>query len=57
MTKQALEKAREALPWDGVNLDGMLEALTRLNEGYYHTKNPFHSPIWDDAALAQKGTP
>jgi len=42
----------EPVPWQGCDLDGMVEAFDRLIEAHFFRKNPFHNPIDADAQMA-----
>lgn len=38
--------------WSGYDLDGMVEAFSRVIESHHSSKNPFHDPINTDAKMA-----
>ena len=42
----------EPVAWSGYNLDGMVEAFSRVIEAHHSSKHPFHSPIDMDARMA-----
>ena len=44
----------EAVPWAQDDLDGMVEALRRVIEVHYNTKQPFHNPVYADARMAHR---
>ena len=48
---QQAEK-QEPVPWQGCDLDGMVEAFDRVIEAHFFRKNPFHNPIDADAQMA-----
>jgi hypothetical protein len=52
--RQAIEQAEkmEPVPWQGCDLDGMVEAFDRVIEAHFFRKNPFHNPIDADAQMA-----
>jgi hypothetical protein len=52
--RQAIEQAekQEPVPWQGCDLDGMVEAFDRVIEAHFFRKNPFHNPIDADAQMA-----
>jgi hypothetical protein len=52
--RQAIEEAekQEPVPWQGCDLDGMVEAFDRVIEAHFFRKNPFHNPIDADAQMA-----
>ena len=43
---------QEPVPWQGCDLDGMVEAFDRVIEAHFFRKNPFHNPIDADAQMA-----
>ena len=42
----------EPVAWSGYNLDGMVEAFSRVIEAHHSSKHPFHNPIDMDARMA-----
>jgi hypothetical protein len=42
----------EPVAWSGYDLDGMVEAFSRVIEAHHSSKNPFHDPINTDARMA-----
>lgn len=42
----------EPVAWTGYDLDGMVEAFSRVIEAHYSSKSPFHNPIDTDAKMA-----
>jgi hypothetical protein len=47
-------RAQQAEPvaWAGYDLDGMVEAFSRVIEAHHSSKHPFHNPIDTDAKMA-----
>jgi len=51
--KEALaQPAQEPVAWRGYDLDGMVEAFSRVIEAHHNNTNPFHSQINADAMVA-----
>lgn len=50
----AQQPQTEAVPWAQDNLDSMVEALRRVIEVHYNTKQPFHNPVYADAHMAHR---
>jgi hypothetical protein len=52
--RQAIEQYEkmDPVPWQGCDLDGMVEAFDRVIEAHFFRKNPFHNPIDADAQMA-----
>ena len=48
----AQAEKQEPVPWQGCDLDGMVEAFDRVIEAHFFRKNPFHNPIDADAQMA-----
>jgi hypothetical protein len=46
------EPVQEPVAWAGYDLDGMVEAFSRVIEAHYSSKHPFHNPINMDAQTA-----
>ena len=44
--------AQEPVAWSGYDLDGMVEAFSRVIEAHYQRANPFQYPIHMDAQMA-----
>ena len=42
----------EPVAWAGYDLDGMVEAFSRVIEAHHSSKHPFHDPIDTDAKMA-----
>ena len=42
----------EPVAWSGYDLDGMVEAFSRVIEAHHSSKHPFHNPIDMDAKMA-----
>jgi hypothetical protein len=42
----------EPVAWSGYDLDGMVEAFSRVIEAHHSSKHPFHDPIDTDAKMA-----
>ena len=42
----------EPVAWSGYDLDGMVEAFSRVIEAHHSSKHPFHNPIDMDARMA-----
>ena len=42
----------EPVAWSGYDLDGMVEAFSRVIEAHHTSKHPFHDPIDTDARTA-----
>jgi hypothetical protein len=42
----------EPVAWSGYDLDGMVEAFSRVIEAHHSSKHPFHDPINTDAKMA-----
>jgi hypothetical protein len=43
---------QEPVAWSGYDLDGMVEAFSRVIEAHHSSKHPFHDPINTDARMA-----
>ena len=54
--ERRLAEAQQAEPvpvaWSGYDLDGMVEAFSRVIEAHHSSKHPFHNPIDMDARMA-----
>jgi hypothetical protein len=50
--KEQAEPVQEPVAWAGYDLDGMVEAFSRVIEAHHSSKNPFHDPINTDARMA-----
>jgi hypothetical protein len=46
------EPVQEPVAWSGYDLDGMVEAFSRVIEAHHSSKHPFHNPIDTDAKMA-----
>ena len=46
------EPVQEPVAWTGYDLDGMVEAFSRVIEAHHSSKHPFHNPIDMDAKIA-----
>ena len=46
------EPVQEPVAWSGYDLDGMVEAFSRVIEAHHSSKHPFHDPIDTDAKMA-----
>ena len=49
---QQAEPVQEPVAWSGYDLDGMVEAFSRVIEAHHSSKHPFHNPIDMDAKMA-----
>ena len=49
---QQAEPVQEPVAWSGYDLDGMVEAFSRVIEAHHSSKHPFHDPINTDARMA-----
>ena len=43
---------QKPVAWSGYDLDGMVEAFSRVIEAHHSSKHPFHNPIDTDAKMA-----
>ena len=43
---------QKPVAWSGYDLDGMVEAFSRVIEAHHSSKHPFHDPINTDARMA-----
>jgi hypothetical protein len=50
--RAALAQQDEPVAWSGYDLDGMVEAFSRVIEAHHSSKHPFHNPIDMDAKMA-----
>jgi hypothetical protein len=48
---------QEPVAWSGYDLDGMVEAFSRVIEAHHSSKHPFHDPINTDARMARARNP
>jgi hypothetical protein len=46
------EPVEEPVAWTGYDLEGMVEAFSRVIEAHHSSKHPFHNPIDMDAMMA-----
>ena len=46
------EPVQEPVAWTGYDLEGMVEAFSRVIEAHHSSKHPFHNPIDMDAQMA-----
>jgi hypothetical protein len=46
------KSVQEPVAWAGYDLDGMVEAFSRVIEAHHSSKHPFHDPINTDARMA-----
>ena len=49
---QQAEPVQKPVAWTGYDLEGMVEALSRVIEAHHSSKHPFHNPIDMDAKMA-----
>ena len=50
--RAALAQQDAPVAWSGYDLDGMVEAFSRVIEAHHSSKHPFHNPIDMDAKMA-----
>ena len=50
--RAALAQQAEPVAWTGYDLDGMVEAFSRVIEAHHSSKHPFHNPIDMSAKMA-----